>query len=258
MRLQGRRAVVTGGSRGIGAAVTRELVAQGCEVLVCARGLDSAEALAAELRGEGARVEATACDVADPAAIERLAATASERFGGVDILVNNAGIAPSNPIKSVTLEEWERTFAVNATGVFLCTRAFLPGMREAGWGRVVNIASIAGKVGAPYIAAYTASKHAVVGFTRAVAAEVAAEGVTVNAVCPGYVDTPMTTGSVANIVGMTGLTEEQAYGFMKKASPQGRLMEPEEVAFLAVTLCDPRAHGINGQAIVLDGGGIQT
>ena len=258
MRLEGRGAVVTGGSRGIGEAVTRELVARGCHVLVCARGLESAEDLAAALRSEGARVWAAACDVSDPAAIERLAEVAAQRLGAVDILVNNAGIAPSGPFKSLTLEEWERVFAVNSTGTFLTTRAFLPAMREAGWGRVVNIASIAGKVGAPYIAAYSASKHAVVGFTRSVAAEVAADGVTVNAVCPGYVDTPMTTESVANIVGKTGLSEEEALAFMKKTSPQGRLIAPEEVAFLAATLCDPRAYGINGQAIVLDGGGVQT
>jgi NAD(P)-dependent dehydrogenase (short-subunit alcohol dehydrogenase family) len=256
--LEGRRAVVTGGSRGIGEAIARGLVGAGCRVLVCARGLEAAEALAGELREGGGEAWAAACDVADPASIDRLEEAAAERLGGVDILVNNAGIASSAPIRSQSLEEWERVFAVNVTGTFLCTQTFLPGMRAAGWGRVVNIASIAGRVGAPYIAAYAASKHAVVGLTRAVAAEVAGDGVTVNAVCPGYVDTPMTTGSVARIVGKTGLSEEEAYAFMRKTSPQGRLMRPEEVAFLAVALCDPRAGGINGQAIVLDGGGVQA
>jgi len=258
MRLEGRHAVVTGGSRGIGAAVARQLVSEGCAVMICARGLESAEELAAALRSSGAEAWAQVCDVADERSVERLAEAAVERMGRVDILVNNAGIALSGPIKTLTLEAWERVFAINATGTFLCTRAFLPGMRSSGWGRVVNIASIAGKVGAPYIAAYTASKHAVLGFTRAVATEVASEGVTVNAVCPGYVDTPMTTQSVAHIVGKTGRSEEEAYAFMKSASPQRRLMLPEEVAYLAVSLCDPRAHGINGQAIVLDGGGVQS
>ena len=131
-------------------------------------------------------------------------------MGPVQILVNNAGIASSAPLKASTLEEWNRLLAVNATGPFLCTQAFMPGMLETGWGRVINVASIAGKIGAPYISAYCASKHAVVGFTRAVAAEVAAKGVTVNAVCPGYVDTPMTEQSVANIAAKTGMSESEA------------------------------------------------
>ena len=179
-------------------------------------------------------------------------------MGALDILVNNAGLAPSGPLRSIRLEEWERVFAVNVTGTFLCTQAFMPGLVDAGWGRVINIASIASKIGHPYIAAYAASKHAVLGFTRAVAAEVAKSGVTVNAICPGYVDTPMTAASVDRIVAKTHISEEEALEFMRGASPQGRLMNVQEIAYLAVSLCDERARGINGQGIVIDGGGVQS
>jgi NAD(P)-dependent dehydrogenase (short-subunit alcohol dehydrogenase family) len=254
--LEGKRAVVTGGGRGIGAAVARALAAEGAAVLVAARSLAEVEAVAGELREIGCEAWAATCDVTDPLAVAALVRTAEERLGGVDILVNNAGIANSAPLRSLTLEVWNRTFAVNATGTFLCTQAFVPGMVERGWGRVVNVASIAARAGAAYIAAYAASKHAVLGFTRSVAAELATTGVTVNAVCPGYVDTAMTTDSVDRIVAKTSLTAEQARQAILKTSPQNRLLEPEEVAFQVVNLCDPRAKGITGQAIVLDGGGL--
>jgi NAD(P)-dependent dehydrogenase (short-subunit alcohol dehydrogenase family) len=174
----------------------------------------------------------------------------------VDILVNNAGVAASAPLRSVSPEEWDRLFAVNVRGTYLCTREFLPDMLAEGWGRVINVASIAGLTGAAYISAYAASKHAVIGFTRSVAAEVAAKGVTVNAVCPGYVDTPMTDGSVAHIAAKTGLSPEEARERLRRMSPQNRLFEPEEVAYLVRCLADPRARGVNGQAIVLDGGAL--
>ena len=167
---------------------------------------------------------AVPCDVTDPAQIFGLAEIAGERLGRVDILVNNAGTVSSAPLKSLTLETWNHILAVNATGVFLCTKAFLPGMVERGWGRVVNVASIAGKTGGPYISAYAASKHAVLGFTRSVAAEVATTGVTVNAVCPGYVDTPMTDRSVERIVEKTGADPEAVRETMRRTSPQNRLM----------------------------------
>lgn len=255
--LDGRRALVTGGSRGIGAAVARALAERGASVVVSARGREGAEAEAAGLRERGARAWAVACDVAEPDQVEALAAAATRRMGGVDILVNNAGIAGSSPLARTSFEEWQRMLAVNATGTFLVTRALVPAMVARGWGRVVNVASIAGRVGAPYISAYAASKHAVVGFTRAVAAEVAAEGVTVNAVCPGYVDTEMTSESVVRIVEKTGLTAGEARHHLERTSPQGRLMEPAEVAFLVACLCADGARGINGQAIVLDGGAVQ-
>ena len=256
MTLQGKKAVVTGAGRGIGAAVARALAAEGAAVVVSARSVTEIEAVAAELRDAGAEARAVPCDVTAPVSVAALAETARGFLGGIDILVNNAGIASSAPLKAITLEEWNRLFAVNATGTFLCTQAFAPGMVACGWGRVVNVASIAGRTGAPYIAAYAASKHAVLGFTRSIAAELATTGVTVNAVCPGYVDTDMTRDTVERIVAKTGLPEEKAIAAITKTSPQGRLLEAAEVAYLVVVLCDPRAKGVTGQAITLDGGAL--
>jgi NAD(P)-dependent dehydrogenase (short-subunit alcohol dehydrogenase family) len=258
MKLEGKTAVITGGGRGIGAAVATALAAEGASVVVSARSENEIAVVAEELRDAGHAAWAVPCDVTDPAQIFGLAETAVEHLGRVDILVNNAGTVTSAPLKSLTLEIWNRTLAVNATGVFLCTKAFLPGMVEGGWGRVVNIASIAGKTGGPYISAYSASKHAVIGFTRSVAAEVATTGVTVNAVCPGYVDTPMTDRSVERIVEKTGADPETVRENMRRTSPQNRLMDPEEIALGVVNLCDPGAKGMNGQAVVIDGGGVQS
>lgn len=256
MVLQGKTAVVTGGGRGIGAAVMRELAAAGARVVAAARTLAEIEALAAELSAAGHEAAALACDVTDPASITRLAREAEARFGAVDILVNNAGIADSAPVKSVPLADWERIFAVNMTGTFLCTQAFLPGMLARGWGRVVNIASVAGLNVGAYIAPYSASKHAVIGFTRSLALEVATKGITVNAVCPGYVDTPLTDQSVLRIMEKTGRSAAEARAGLERLSPQRRLFEPEEVSYLVACLCHPRAKGVNGQAIVLDGGAL--
>ena len=260
--LAGKGAVITGGGRGIGAATARLLAEAGAAVVVAARSAEQLAATAEGLRGEGHRVFEVRCDVTDPGQVKALHDQATEHLRGAglqaDILVNNAGVAHSAPLKAITLEDWNRLFAVNVTGTFLCTQAFLPAMAAAGWGRVVNVASIAGKMGAPYIAAYAATKHAVVGFTRAVAAELATRGVTVNAVCPGYVDTDMTVDSVARVVGKTGISSEQALDFMRRTSPQNRLFTADEVAYLIAALCDPRAGGVNSQALVLDGGGVQS
>jgi len=258
MSLENRGAVITGGGRGIGAAVAAALTEAGARVVVSARSQDEIDRVADELRSAGREAWAVACDVTDPEQVQNLEESAREHLGKVEILINNAGIASSAPLKAITLEEWNRLLAVNATGTFLCTQAFVPAMIVSGWGRVVNIASIAGKVGHPYISAYCASKHAVIGFTRAVAMEVATKGVTVNAICPGYVDTPMTDQSVANISAKTGISEEEAREGLRAVSPQGRLIEPAEVAHQVVAICDPRAQGINGQAIVVDGGLVQS
>lgn len=258
MILEGKSAVVTGGGRGIGASIAELLAREGARVVVSARSSNEIERVAAELGGAERGVWAIACDVTDPDQVAALHAGAVERMGPVDILVNNAGIADSAPLKAITLESWNRIMAVNATGTFLCTQRFLPAMIERGWGRVVNVASIAGKMGGRYMAAYVASKHAALGFTRAVAAEVATTGVTVNAVCPGFVNTPMTDQSVARIVAKTGAEASRARQGLERMSPQNRLMEPEEVAFQVLSLCDPRARGVNGQGLVLDGGAVQS
>lgn len=254
--LRGKKAVVTGGGRGIGAKVVRALADQGVSVVASARSVSEIEELADEIRNQGGEAWAVPCDVTNPEQVARLAESARKHLGQVDILVNNAGIAASAPLKRIQLEDWNRIFAVNVTGTFLCTQALLPAMVERRWGRVINIASIAGLAGAAYISAYSASKHAVVGFTRCLAAEVAPSGVTVNAVCPGYVETDMVTQSVARIIEKTGISEEKARGSIVKMNPQDRILDPEEVAYQVVCLCDPRARGVNGQTIVIDGGGL--
>lgn len=253
--LDGRVALVTGGGRGIGAATARLLAEAGARVIVTARSAAEIEEVADGIRATGALAEAVPCDIADAEAIARLREAAEARFGSVDILVANAGIASSAPLARVGLEEWNRLFAVNATGAFLCAQAFVPGMTARRWGRIVNIASIAGRTGAPYISAYASTKHALVGLTRSLAAELADKGITVNALCPGYVDTPMTDRSVEHIVARAGIAADTAREKLVAANPQRRLITAGEVAFLALMLCDERARGVNGQTIGIDGGG---
>jgi NAD(P)-dependent dehydrogenase (short-subunit alcohol dehydrogenase family) len=226
-------------------------------VVISARPSDRLEAAAEALRAAGARVWAVPCDVTELEQIEVLRARAIGHLGSVDILVNNAGIAGSAKFGAISLAEWQRILAVNVTGPLLVTQGFLPGMLERSWGRIVNVASVAAKAGAPYISAYAASKHALLGLTRSLGVEVAAQGVTVNAVCPGYVDTEMTEGSVVRITEKTGWTAENTLERLRSMSPQQRLMGADEVAYLIVALCDPRAKGINAQSIVLDGGAMQ-
>jgi NAD(P)-dependent dehydrogenase (short-subunit alcohol dehydrogenase family) len=256
MELSGKKALVTGGGRGIGAAVARALAERGAEVLVAARSETQVRRVAEELRAAGYGAHFAIVDVASEASVMALAETARAALGHVDVLVNNAGIATSANLRVQTLEEWNRVLAVNLTGTFLCTRAFISGMLERGFGRVVNVASVTSRMGAPYVSAYTASKHAVLGFTRSVAAEVAGKGVTVNCVCPGYVDTDMTTASIAGVVARGRLDAEQALAAILKTVGQPRLVTPEEVAHLVASLCAPLAGAITAQAVVIDGGGL--
>jgi 3-hydroxybutyrate dehydrogenase len=252
--LEGRGAVVTGGGRGIGRAVARALAEQGASVVVSARSTREIESVAKELVKDGFTADAVTCDVADEKSVQEMAEKAEKLLGTVDVLVNNAGIALSNPVKRLPLEEWNRIMTINVTGTFLCTRAFLQGMIDRGWGRVINVASVAGLRGGRYISAYSASKHAQIGFTRSVAAEVADAGITVNAICPGYVDTPMTEYSVSRMVEKAGITAEEALEHILELSPQHRLIRPEEIAHVAVMLCGKDGEGISGQAIAIDGG----
>jgi 3-hydroxybutyrate dehydrogenase len=249
-----RTAVVTGASRGIGEAVARALAREGIAVLLAGRSADRLAAVAAGITGAGGEAWPAPCDVTDEAAVAALAETAAHRLGEVDVLVNNAGAASGAPLARTTLDEWNRLFAVNATGAFLCTRAFLPPMMERGRGRVVNVASVAGLRGARYIAAYAAAKHALIGLTRVAAAESARTGVTVNAVCPGYVDTDMTRETLAAISRRTGMSDDEARAALLARSPQQRLVTPEEVAAAVVYLCGPAARAITGDTLVLDGG----
>ena len=179
---------------------------------------------------------------------------AREAMGDLDILVNGAGVAPTAPLVKTTDEQWRQAIEVNLSGAFYCLREALPSMTGRGWGRVVNIASIAGKTGAPYIAAYAASKHGLLGLTKVAALEVAARGVTVNAVCPGYVDTPMTDESIRRIVEKTGVGADEVRRRLEESSPQKRLFTAAEVSALVLFLCGDAAAGINGQAVNVDGG----
>jgi len=256
--LTGRIALVTGGGRGIGRAVALSLASAGADVAVTARSAKELDETAAAIRALGRRAEAIVCDVAERTQVDAMVARVKTALGDPLILVNNAGIAASAKLTDTTDEMWDRMLRVNASGAFYCTRAVLPLMLAAKWGRIVNMASVAGRAGAPYIAAYTASKHALLGLTRAVAAEVASRGITVNAVCPGYVDTEMTDASAANIVKRTGRTEEDARKILEGFSPQGRLMTAPEVAAMTTYLCSEVARGINGQGIVIDGGALQS
>jgi 3-hydroxybutyrate dehydrogenase len=256
MKLQNRLALITGGGRGIGRAIAIAFAREGAQVAVAARSQGQVEQVARELADQfSTNALPVVCDVSDVQSVERMFAKVMEHFGrGPDIMVNNAGIAESAPITKTDDELWHRLLAINLSGTFYCMRAALPQMVERGWGRVINIASIAGKIGAPYIAAYSASKHGVLGLTRSAALEVAPKGITVNAICPGYVDTEMTTRGIENITKKTRLSADEAMESIKKMSPQNRIIEPEEVAALALLLASAEGCGINGQSINVDGG----
>jgi len=258
MKLENRLALITGGGRGIGRAIAFAFAREGASVAVAARSADQVAQVASEVADKfSTRAMPITCDVAKLDSVAQMFATLNTAFGrGPDILVNNAGIAESAPLAKTDDELWRRHLAINLDGTFYCMRAALPGMIERGWGRIINIASIAGKTGAPYIAAYSASKHGVLGLTRSASQEVARNGITVNAICPGYVDTDMTTHGIENIINKTSLTKDQALDSIKKMSPQNRLVTAEEVAALALLLASEDGRGINGQAINVDGGGV--
>lgn len=251
--LNGKSALITGGGRGIGRAIALEFARHGARVAVAARTVEQVEQAAAEI---GSNAIALVCDVSDPGSVARMFSDMRERVGDVDILVNNAGIAESATLVNTSDELWHRHISINLSGTFYCTRAALPAMLKKGWGRVINVASIAGKAGAPYVSAYTASKHGVMGLTRSLAVEVATTGITVNAICPGYVETEMVTRGIEQITQKTGRTAEQALDTLRKMSPQNRLVTPEEVAAVALLLASEEGRGINGQGINVDGGSV--
>jgi NAD(P)-dependent dehydrogenase (short-subunit alcohol dehydrogenase family) len=251
--MDGRRCLVTGAGRGIGAAVARRLSAAGHSVALTARSGDELTTLAAGLPGPSLVLPA---DVTDPDAVERVFGEVERAWGHVEILVLNAGAGTSAPLHRTTDADWQRMLDLNLTAPFRMLRRAVPPMTEAGWGRVVALASVAAKRGEPYIAAYTASKHGLLGLVRSAARELATTGVTVNAVCPAYVDTPMTDRTVASISATTGRTPEEAREALERRQPIGRLVTVEEVTD-AVMLCVESA-AITGQGINVDGGAVQS
>ena len=250
---QSRVCLVTGAGRGIGSAVARRLSERGHRVALCARNGDQLSAVADALPGESLVLPV---DLLAEGAIDRLFTSVEDEWGPVEILVANAGAGSSAPIPRITDADWQHMLDLNLTTPFRCVRRALPAMTQAGWGRIVVLASIAAKRGEPYLAAYTASKHGVLGLVRAAAAEAARTGVTVNAVCPSYVDTPMTDRSVENIVATTGRSADEARAILAAKQPIGRLITVDEVAD-AVEFCVGNA-AVSGQGIDVDGGAVQS
>jgi NAD(P)-dependent dehydrogenase (short-subunit alcohol dehydrogenase family) len=243
--------LVTGAARGSGKAIAHRFARDGYAVAPTGRNAASLAAVAGDIALAGTDVLPLACDVTDRDAVTRVVAQIEQRLGPIDVLVNNAGESASAPFASMDDELWDRMIAVNLTGTYNCMRAVVPSMFTRGRGRVINIASVAAKIGFAYTSAYVASKHGVLGLTRAVAIEAATRGVTVNAICPGWMNTDMTSRSIERIVEKTGKSAEDARRTLERMNPQQRLIEPEEVADIAAFLASAQAAGINGQDITI-------
>jgi NAD(P)-dependent dehydrogenase (short-subunit alcohol dehydrogenase family) len=253
--LQGAHAVITGGARGIGAAICKALASRGADLTVLDLDENALKTFCKQLSDQsGRRVEYAIADVSDAGSVESAMAKARQGLGDPSILINNAGIAPSAPFQKTDLAMWQKVLDIDLTGAYLCTRQVLPAMIEAGKGRIVNVVSTAGLTGYPYVSAYCAAKHGLTGLTRALALEVARTGVTINAVCPGFTDTSIISEAAKNISNKTGRTTEEARSALAASNPQGRLIQPDEVAETVGWLCLPTSASITGQSIIVAGG----
>jgi NAD(P)-dependent dehydrogenase (short-subunit alcohol dehydrogenase family) len=256
--LEGKVVLVTGGGSGIGRAIALAFAAQKSRVAITGRTQATLDAVAEEIRRTGAEAFPRICDVTQKAQVETLRQEISSRFGPVQVLVNNAGIAPAAGFLEMQDSLWEEVMRVNLTGTYNCCKVFLAEMLASNWGRIINIASTVAKVAYSHISAYVTSKHAVLGLTRALAVETAKFGVTVNAICPGYVDTGLTRRNALLMAEKRGKPLDDSLGILASTSPQKRLIEPEEVAHLALMLASESAKGITGQAINVDGGAVMV
>ena len=255
--LQGQHAMVTGGSRGIGAAISNILAHLGANISLTGRTQDTLDEQANHLKSEyGVEVFMTTGDMSQEPDVEKCFAGAVDALGDITILINNAGVGKSAPFHRMETEFWNMTIGLNLTGTYLCTKQVFGKMRDAGYGRIVNISSTVGLRGYPYIAAYCASKHGVIGLTRTLALEAVKKGITVNAICPGYTDTDLVAEAVDSIVGKTGRKRDDIQSEIDNMSPMGRMVTPEEVAETTGWLCLPSSASITGQAIVIAGGAV--
>jgi 3-hydroxybutyrate dehydrogenase len=253
--LAGQHALITGATRGIGAAIAETLGALGANLTLIGRDREMLDERAGQIAGtNGVNVHVETADVSDQAAIDHAFESSVAAIGPMSILVNNAGSGKSAPFHKMERELWDSMIAVNLTGTFICTQAALPAMLDAGNGRIINVASTAGLIGYGYVSAYCAAKHAVVGLTRSLALETAKKGVTVNAVCPGYTETDLVRETIDNIVAKTGRSVEDATAELAASNPQGRLVQPWEVAETVAWLALPASASITGQSIPIAGG----
>lgn len=244
--LQGKHAIITGGGTGIGAAIADKLTELGANVTLMGRRLDVLDKKASELSG----ARAITVDVSNEESVKQ----ALDEAGDYDILINNAGFAESAPANRTSLDHWEKTISINLTGVFLCSKHAVDMLRKKSYGRIITIASTAGLTGYGYVSAYCAAKHGAIGFTKSLALEMARTSTTVNAVCPGYTETAILSDTIANIVGKTGCSEEQAKEQLLADNPQKKFIQPNEVANITAALCFTESNSITGQAIAVDGG----
>lgn len=254
MRLVGKTSVVTGGGKGIGRAIALALAKEGCSVAVSGRTVAPLQRVATEIQKLGGESLDVPCDISDAASVAALFQKVQQHWGKLDILVNNAGQGHSELLSRMPLEAWNHTLTVDLTGTFLCSQEALRLMLPRKSGRIINIASVASKIGLRYGGAYSAAKHGVLGLTRAMALETATSGITVNALCPGWVETEMADSAIQTICAKTKVTPEHAREYLAAESPQKRILEPEEIAFATIWLACDESKGITGQAINICGG----